>query len=138
MLVSREKAAYGGAMNRDARELALRYYRHSDRSPAADAETLLVHPQGWVIWAPELVVLMKRVRSDRPETWEELSRCEEAPDAWYIHLLTGDIAMARRIASALPPMRYCCFRRGLRNSRPHTVSWQRMCAAPCRDDSDQD
>lgn len=127
-------AAYGGGMNRDARELALCYYRDSARTPAADAEALLAHPHGWVLWTPQLVVLMKRVRSDRPETWETLPHAEEAPDAWYIHLLAGDLSLARRIAAALPPMRYCCFRRGLRNSRPHRLPWQRLCAAPLHAD----
>lgn len=114
-------------MNRDARQLALRYYRGSDRDPAADAETLLAHPHGWMLWTAELVVLMKRVRSDRPDTWETLGHIETAPDAWYIHLMTGDTAQARRIAAALPPMRYCCFRRGLRNTRPHRLIWARLC-----------
>lgn len=114
-------------MNRDARALALRYYRGSDRDPAADAEALIAHPHGWLLWTAELAVLMKRVRSDRPETWETLDHVEEAPDAWYIHLLAGDIAQARRMAADLPPMRYCCFRRGLRNRRPHRLPWRRLC-----------
>lgn len=113
-------------MSTDARELAARYYAAAHRDPAADAAALERHPHGIIVWMPALTALLKPVRSDRPETWEDLTDIPADADAWYIHLLTGDLGMARRMAAALPPLRYACFRRGRRNTTPHRLPWKRL------------
>lgn len=113
-------------MTADARDLASLYYRGSNRDMAEDAAALLRHPHGLLLCTPELVVMMKAVCSAHPETWEDLPDVAEEADAWYIHLLVGDSRLARRMAAGLPRRRFCCFRRGLRHSRPHILSWERL------------
>lgn len=120
----------GSDMSTDARELAARYYAAGCRDMAEDAAALGAHPQSLVILMPELVVLAKQVCSDQPDTWEELHHIAEQPDAWYIHLMTGDLHLLRRIAAALPLRPYVCFRRGLRSPHPHRVLMKRLLREP--------
>lgn len=114
-------------MNPDARVQAQQYYRAANRDMEADLAALAAHPQGVVLLMPQLVVLMKPALSTEPRLWPELRHTPAGADAWYVHLLVGDLALARRLASALPPQRWLCFQRGLRNERPHLLPWTAFC-----------
>lgn len=110
-------------MSRDARVLAARYYAGSCRALPRDLAALSTNPQGVVLFSPRLVALMRPVRSDRPGDWQELALpCPEA-DAWYVHLLAGDLGLALRLAGLLPPLPLLCFQRGSRSSRIHRCRW---------------
>lgn len=117
-------------MNTDARLNALRYYRHSGRNLQADVEALSANPQGVVVWLPRLVVLMKAADSRHPEMWQNLSDNPSHPDGWYVHLLVGDLSLARRLASEVAPRSWVCFQRGLRGTAPHRLRWQRLLRRP--------
>ena len=114
-------------MNADARVQAVQYYQAAGRSMAADLEALAQHPQGVVLLMPRLVALMKPVDSSQAESWPELAREFPAADAWYVHLLVGELKLARQLAGALPPLRWLCFQRGLRSTRPHRLPWATFC-----------
>lgn len=114
-------------MNADARVQALQYYQAAGRSMATDLEALLLHSQGVVLMMPQLVVLMKPVDSSQPASWPELELEYSAADAWYVHLLVGNLALARQLAGALPPRRWLCFQRGSRSPRPHRIPWTEFC-----------
>lgn len=118
------------AMNCDARDAAARYYDLARRDMAADLEALAAAPRGVVLYMPELVALLKPARRDCPERWELLDDAPADADAWYIHLLVGDLALARRLAAGLPPLPWGCFRRGLRNRCPHCLPWRRLLPLP--------
>ena len=111
-------------MNADARDRAWEYYRAAGRDMEPDLAALAAHPQGIVLLMPRLVVLMKPVCSRQPEQWTDLPRIFPAADAWYVHLLVGDLRLARRLATALPRRRWLCFQRGLRTPAPHRQPWQ--------------
>lgn len=111
-------------MNADARDRAWEYYQAAGRDMNADLAALAAHPQGIVLLTPWLVVLMKPVCSTAPEQWTELSLVFPAADAWYIHLLVGDLRQARSMAAALPQLHWLCFQRGLRTPVPHRYPWQ--------------
>ena len=113
-------------MNTDARLLALRYYRHSGRKLPEDVEALSANPQGVVVWLPRLVVLMKAADSRQPERWQELAENPLLADGWYIHLLVGELPLARRLACEVPPRTWACFQRGLRSAAPHRLRWNRL------------
>lgn len=110
-------------MNADARTQAWEYYQAAGRCMQADLSALAEHPQGVVLLMPRLVVLMKPVLSTEPQLWPRLEWVAPCPDAWYVHLLVGELALACRLAAALPPHRWLCFQRGLRNSTPHRRPW---------------
>ena len=93
----------------------------------ADLAALAAHPQGVVLMMPQLVALMKPVLSTEPHTWTKLAHVSPEVDAWYVHLLVGDLALARRMAGALCPLRWVCFQRGLRHERPHRLPWTGVC-----------
>lgn len=117
-------------MNTDARVQAQQYYQSAGRDMAADLEALRQHPQGVVLMMPQLVALMKPVVSTAPATWQELALPTPGADAWYVHLLVGNLALARQLAVALPPLRWLCFQRGLRSPRPHRLAWSAFCHQP--------
>ena len=110
-------------MNTDARIQAQQYYQAADRDMAADLEALSQHSQGIILLMPQLVALMKPVDSSAPATWQELALHAPGADAWYVHLLVGDLLLARRLAAGLPPLRWLCFQRGRRSTRPHRLPW---------------
>lgn len=112
------------AMSTDARQLAEQYYAGSGRSLAGDLAALGAHSRGVVVYMPQLVVLLKPVERAHPESWERLAEECRAADAWYIHLLVGDLAAARHMAAVLPPLRWLCFRRGRRNAKVHCLPWR--------------
>lgn len=111
-------------MSRDARQIAEQYYAASSRSLAEDLAALGTHSQGVVVYMPQLVVLMKPVARAHPEEWEQLAHEAAVADAWYVHLLAGDLSLARHMAAVLPLQRWLCFRRGLRHGREHVLPWR--------------
>ena len=114
-------------MNTDARTRAWEYYQAAGRNMDADLAALAAHPQGVVLFMPQLVVLMKPVRSNDPERWQDMADAPDDADGWYIHLLVGDLKLAGRLAAALPPRRWLCFQRGLRSTAPHCLPWRVFC-----------
>lgn len=113
-------------MSKDARELAARYYEGSGRSMAADVAALSRNPRGIIMSTPRLFVLMRPVCSHRPESWaEHLAQDEPEADAWYVHLLVGDLQLALQLGHTLPPLPRLCFQRGTRSGRPHRHNWRR-------------
>lgn len=123
----REAHEQAGVMSKDARELAALYYAGSGRSLAADVAALCRNPRGIVMSTPRLFALMRPVCSRRPESWaEHLSLDISAADAWYVHLLAGDLQLAFQLGHTLPPLPLLCFQRGSRSGRPHRLSWRRV------------
>lgn len=92
-------------MKPDARVQAQQYYLAAGRDMEADLAALAAHPQGVVLMMPQLVALMKPVQSTEPHLWPLLEHVFHAADAWYVHLLVGDLGIARHMATALPPLR---------------------------------
>lgn len=117
-------------METDARIIAIRYYQGSERALAEDMAALSCNPDAIIIYLPQLVVLMKAVDSRKPEQWERL--CESPPeaDAWYVHLMAGDLKLARDTAKLQKSRPWLCFQRGMRNTRPHIIRWERFVAPP--------
>ena len=115
-----------GGMNSDARIVALRYYHGSERNLQADIEALAANPQGVVVWLPRLVVLMKAADSKKPQQWGNLAESPANADGWYVHLLVGDMSLARRLAQEVPPHHWACFQRGMRSAAPHRLRWKRV------------
>lgn len=114
-------------MTPDARVQAQQYYHAAGRDMEADLAALAAHPQGVVLLMPQLVALMKPVLSTQPHMWLQLEHHFPETDAWYVHLLVGDLALARRLAAALPPRHWLCFQRGQRHERPHRLPWAGFC-----------
>ena len=113
-------------MDPDARLLASLYYKASSRNLEEDLATLAAHPQGIVLMMPQLVVLMKPTHSKHPEHWTNLAHQAAGADAWYVHLLVGNLSLARTMAAHLPLKQWLCFQRGTRNSTPHRIPWRRF------------
>ncbi len=114
-------------MSTDARELAALYYAGSGRSMAADVSALSRNPRGVVVVTPRLFALLRPVCSRRPESWaERLAKDDPSADAWYVHLLAGDLRLALQLGRMLPPLPLLCFHRGKRSGRPHRYSWRRV------------
>lgn len=111
----------------DARESASLYYAGSGRSLEADVDALIRNPRGIVMSTPRLFVLMRPVCSSRPSTWSKrLDLDDPEADAWYVHLLAGELDLALRFAQMLPPLPLLCFLRGSRSGRPHRIAWWRL------------
>lgn len=119
-------AIFCAAMNTDAKTTARRYYTLAGRDLGADLCALSTNPHGVVVWTPQLVVLMKPANSQQPHTWAELAENPAGADAWYVHLLVGNLALAMRLAHTVPAYPKLCFQRGLRSSAPHCCSWARI------------
>lgn len=111
-------------MDTDARDVARRYYSLSHRCLEADMAALAQNSRAIIYWSPRLVALAKPVHSSCPEAWLRLSESPESADGWYVHLLAGDLAWARQLAAATPPLRWLCFHRGLRSPRAHVRLWR--------------
>lgn len=110
-------------MSRDARVLAAHYYAGSPRRLAADMAALSRNPQGIIMYTPQLVVLMKPVLSGRPQEWQELDTPSPGADAWYVHLLAGELHLALTLGHLLPELPLLCFQRGSRSSIIHRHRW---------------
>lgn len=113
-------------MSTDARAAAAAYYEHSYRSFAKDVEDLRSNPQGVVVLTPRLVVLMMPALSYDPDSWRNLRVSPPGADAWYVHLMAGDVSLALHAAHVLPPLRWLCFIRGRRNNHVHRLPWPGM------------
>lgn len=113
-------------MQQDARKEANSYYQASGRTLTGDAAVLSGNPRGVLVYSPELVVLMKPVMLREELLWGDLADNPPEADAWYVHLLVGNVRLARRLADTLPPLGWLCFQRGRRNSRPHVYRWSSL------------
>ncbi len=113
-------------MSTDARSLARSYYAGSGRSLEDDMAALSGNPQGVVVFLPRLVALMAPVDHARPMDWLALSSSPQGADAWYIHLLAGDLALARQLGSGLAAYPWLCFQRGARGATLHRWRWSRV------------
>lgn len=105
---------------------AQRYYSLAGRDMSVDLADLSANPDGVVVMLPRLVVLMKPARSDSPDEWGNLRESPAGADGWYVHLLVGDLPLARKLAWLLPGRRWVCFQRGRRNASPHRLHWDRI------------
>lgn len=114
------------AMNTDAITTAQRYYAWAGRDFAADAHALARNPQGVLLYTPRLVVMMKPADSRQPQDWAQLTHSPQQADAWYVHLLVGQLSLAGQLAHLVPAYRWVCFQRGRRNTRPHRLPWVRI------------
>ena len=113
-------------MSQDARDRARAYYGGSGRDMAADCAALSANPQGVLVLLPRLVALLKPVRHDRPQDWDRLAHSPASADAWYVHLLAGDLRLAMRLGAGLRRHDWLCFQRGARNARLHRWPWRRL------------
>ncbi len=113
-------------MSPDARDRARQYYSGSGRSMAADMAALAANPHGVLVLLPKLVALLKPVRRDRPQDWGALAHSPAGADAWYVHLLVGDLRLARRLGAGLERYPWLCFQRGARNACLHSWQWRRV------------
>ncbi len=139
MLVKAQFWFYDGGMSSDARAMAAAYYRNSDRSMAADMAALSRNPQGVVLFLPQLVVLAKPAAAADRMPWADLAHSPAGAEAWYIHLLAGDLSLALRLATLLPPRRWLCFQRGCRHAHLHCYPWARLRrAVPCHNTLNQE
>lgn len=120
------EGVFCAAMNTDATTTARRYYAWGGRDFAADARALADNPQGVLLYTPQLVVLMKPADSRQPQEWEQLGHSPQRPDAWYVHLLVGNLGLALRLAPMLPVYPWVCFQRGQRSARLHRLPWARI------------
>lgn len=94
---------------------------------AADVAALSRNPRGVVIVTPRLFALLRPVCSRRPESWaDHLEQDVPFADAWYVHLLAGDLRLALQLARTLPELPLLCFQRGVRSGRPHRHRWRRV------------
>lgn len=110
-------------MSRDARILAEHYYTGSSRVLSDDLAALGRNPQGVAMYSPMLVALMRPVCSSSPRDWQELATpCPEA-DAWYVHLLAGELSLALKLGNRLPEFPLLCFQRGARSCVIHRHRW---------------
>ncbi len=126
LLVRRCGLRYTAAMSSDARDGARRYYEGSGRSMVADLAALAANPRAVVVLLPSLVALLKPVRHDRPQDWDALAHSPDGADAWYVHLLVGDLGLARRLGAGLACLPWLCFQRGARHARIHRRPWRRI------------
>lgn len=107
----------------DARLEAHRYYQQSGRELTKDTEAITLNPRGVLVFTPDLVVLTKPVILREELLWGDLADDPTGADAWYVHLLVGNLKKARYMAAALPPLEWLCFQRGKRNNVPHVYHW---------------
>lgn len=113
-------------MQQDARKEAYRYYQESGRKLTEDVEKLIGNPRGVLVFTPELVVLMKPVLLGEELLWGDLADDPPEANAWYVHLLVGDVQLARRMSDSVPPLEWLCFQRGRRNSLLHVYRWSSL------------
>lgn len=112
----------------DAREEVKKYYGESYRSLSDDVYYLIINRQGVVIWTERCCVLARMVDSTKGiEAWEDcLWKPESNPDAWYIHMMAGDVNEAIELAMKEQPLPYVVFQRGLRDERIHKLSMSKL------------
>lgn len=115
-------------MKHDARVYAERYYAGSSRSLAEDMAATAGNPHGVTLFSPALVALLQPCRSTQAEPWRHWGQPTppSLADAWYVHLLVGDLALARCMAALLPPHPWVVFQRGTRGPALRRYPWQRF------------
>ncbi len=107
-------------MSRDARQLARYYYDRHGRDILQDMQLLSENDRALIIWLPQLIALAIPVNHLYPDSWARLaSTSPQDSDAWYVHLLVGDLALARELGKQAEELSFICFHRGARNPRPH-------------------
>lgn len=74
--------------------------------------------------------MMKPVLLREELLWTALEDNPTDADAWYIHLLAGDLKLARRLAEDIAPLEWFCFHRGRRDGRPHLLNRAYVLPAP--------
>lgn len=77
------------------------------------------------IWTPELVLIAKPVdtRFDY-KAWSKEIFLE--PDAWYVHLLCGNLKLAIQMMQHVNPLPYVVFQRGMRSNKIHKLDWNNL------------
>lgn len=115
-------------MKNDARSYAEQYYAGSDRSQEADLAALAHNPYGVALLCPALVALLQPCSVEWSEPWRHWGQAipPGQADAWYVHLLVGELAVARRLAAMLPPLPWVVFQRGTRGPALRRYPWQRF------------
>lgn len=115
-------------MKHDARAYAEQYYAGSTRSLAEDLAATAGNPHGVVLFSPALVALLQPCRSTQAEPWRHWGQPTppSLADAWYVHLLVGELALARRMAALLPSLPWVVFQRGVRGPALRRYPWQRF------------
>ncbi len=115
-------------MSRDARQQAHRYYTLQGRDLMTDLTALGENARGIIAWTPQLVALMKPVCCHHAQDWLRLESSPAHANAWYVHLLIGSLDFACQLGARLESYDYICFQRGLRSTRVHVSSWERLIA----------
>lgn len=112
----------------DAREEVKKYYRESDRFMHDEIEELFINRQGVVVWTENCCILARMVDTSEPvDAWSyRLWEVVDNPDAWYIHVMAGDIKTAIELAKKVNPLPYVVFQRGLRNDKVHRIPMNKL------------
>lgn len=110
----------------DAREKMRKYYAPSFRSLVDDISDLVMNKQGVVVWTENCCLLARMVNSKDKDSWEYLWEETEDPDAWYVHLMAGDVKTAMELAKKARPLPFVVFQRGLRDERVHKLSMGKL------------
>lgn len=112
-------------MSKDARLRTRLYYQRHGRDLTADCADLMRNPRAAFMWTPSLVAMLKPISSTNLEAAFDLATSPPDADAWYVHLVVGDFACARRLAPQLEPLPLLCFQRGSRGAGFHIYNWAR-------------
>lgn len=112
----------------DAREEVREYYRESERYMHDDIEDLIINKQGAVVWTKNCCILARMVNTNDPvDEWSyRLWEVVDNPDAWYVHVMAGDIKTAMELAKKAQPLPYVVFQRGLRNDKVHKIPMDKL------------
>lgn len=112
----------------DAREEVREYYRDSDRYMHDDIEDLIINKQGAVVWTKNCCILARMVNTSDPvDAWSyRLWEVVDNPDAWYVHVMAGDIKTAMELAKKAQRLPYVVFQRGLRNDKVHKIPMDKL------------
>lgn len=110
----------------DAREEVRLYYKNSFRILSDDVIDLVMNRQGVVVWTENCCLLARMVNSKDKDSWECLWEETEDPDAWYVHLMAGDVKVAMELAKKASPLPFVVFQRGLRDERVHKLSMEKL------------
>lgn len=111
----------------DARKTARDYYRGSGRNVKDDIAAHLL--KGVVVWTPGLAAMARPVRlewGDRRVANPFYDERGAEYDAWFVHLLCGDLRLASGLAGDMLRFPHIVFQRGLRGSRLRVVEPERF------------
>lgn len=113
-------------MSTDARVIARQYYATYGRNMCSDISALQANPQGVVLFTPFVVAMLKPIRTDEDLLWMDLAQSPPNPDGWYVHLLCGDLSLARLLAYRLRPLRWLIYQRGVRGTGWRRCLWKSL------------